>query len=216
MHIQEERFRKNLIIFITSNNLCDIPGTNYSFTWFGPNQKSSRLDRVLINQTGASNTNWKLRALGRKQSDHLCLLLYRSKPIDWGPKPCRLFNTWLRILEVSSIIQDTLDRSSHLSIGVQDKLKLVRHNIQRWNINSRENMDSEIERLEKHLIHQDPNISPSQRRDIEKSLRAAYLLRESILEQKSRINLITEGDSNTKFFHAQVKRRNHNNHITRI
>lgn len=36
------------------------------------------------------------------------------------------------------------------------------------------------------------------------------------MKQRSRINWIKEGDSNTKFFHAQIKRRINNNHVARI
>lgn len=80
----------------------------------------------------------------------------------------------------------------------------------------KERTDSKIKMLENELSVSDSNIISENIYDIENKLKAEYLLRASILRQKSRINWIKEGDSNSKFFHAQIRRRNNQNHISRI
>lgn len=123
--IYRKRDSANLNTFITSNNLLDVPNSKYDFTWYGPSHKCSKLDRALLNQSVTAVLDWKLKGVGRKQSDHLCLLLYSSEPLNWGPKPCRPFNVWLEAPEVILLIQDAFMRSAETSIGLQEKLKLV-------------------------------------------------------------------------------------------
>lgn len=76
---------------ITNINLWDVTNTNYQFTWFGPQEKSSKLDRALLKIMGPYNSDWTLKGIGRKSSDHVCLLLSSRENANWGPKPCKPF-----------------------------------------------------------------------------------------------------------------------------
>lgn len=38
--------------FVTANDLLDINLTNSNFTWFGPENKKSRIDRAFVNNVG--------------------------------------------------------------------------------------------------------------------------------------------------------------------
>lgn len=69
--------------FITGNGLWDVPLVKFKYTWFGSQGKSSRLDRVLLNNSWLQQEgNWRLQGLGRKSSDHMALLL-NSKAQNW-------------------------------------------------------------------------------------------------------------------------------------
>lgn len=81
------------------------------FTWFGPLQKCSKLDRALLNQAWCTHFNGSLKELGRKHSYHIRLLLYSSKLKDWGPKPCKPFNIWLENKELQELIRTSLKDS---------------------------------------------------------------------------------------------------------
>lgn len=120
--IYRKRDSNNFNIFMTSNNLWDVPIENYNCTWYGPSL-NSKFDRALINQSGCSDSHWRLKGVGRKQSGHLCLVLYSSDLIDWGPKPSRPFNVWLHNPLVLWLIQETLLNCSQNSWGLQGKLK---------------------------------------------------------------------------------------------
>ncbi|KAK1361814.1 hypothetical protein POM88_046288 [Heracleum sosnowskyi] len=52
---------------------------NYSYTWYGPKNKCGKLDRALLNHQWSSSANRTLKGLGRKASDHVCLLLYNTE-----------------------------------------------------------------------------------------------------------------------------------------
>lgn len=120
--------------FITTNNLWEVPMENYRFTWFGPLQRSSRLDRLLLNQIATKDTDWKVKGMGRKHSDHVCLYLYNSEPLNWGPKPCKPFSVWLDNPEIITLIQTTLGSLQGDSTHIQEKLKKVRETLQEWNV----------------------------------------------------------------------------------
>lgn len=76
--------------------MIDIQISNAKFTWIGPIGKRSKLDRALVNSEMAGKTNWNMRALPRKNSDHRGVLLYQEE-VDWGPKPFRVFNIWFKV-----------------------------------------------------------------------------------------------------------------------
>lgn len=118
---------------IINNNLWDVPLTNYQITWFGPNGKCSKLDRALIKCKGHTNTNWTLRGVGRKSSDHVGLLLSEKEQINWGPKPTKPFNIWLKEPDFIQFLQEKMATTDTLNRGVHSKLRNFRKEIQAWN-----------------------------------------------------------------------------------
>lgn len=64
-----------LSAFLTNNNLLDVNLMNSSFTWFGPSNRKSRIDRALVNTLGFVTGDRKLLALNRKNSDHRPIVL---------------------------------------------------------------------------------------------------------------------------------------------
>lgn len=89
--------------FILDNELIDVKVCNSLFTWCGRRNKLSRLDRALINWHWASQGNWEINTLDRKNSDHRAILL-KSCSRNWGPKPFKFFDCWLEDANLINII----------------------------------------------------------------------------------------------------------------
>lgn len=100
------------------------------------------------------------------------------------------------------------------NISLLSKLKDFKKEIQEWNTKINGRFEVNISKLEHQLQLCDQGKAPDGRSGIEKQLKKEYQARESILKQKSREKWIAEGDMNTKFFHAQVRRKTYKNKIT--
>ncbi|KAK8652604.1 hypothetical protein V6N13_126632 [Hibiscus sabdariffa] len=82
--------------FVNAVALCEIIFQGKAFTWFGPENKCSRIDRFFV------YADWFTRFerlvvinLPRELSDHAPIILV-SDNSDSGPKPFRFFYAWLR------------------------------------------------------------------------------------------------------------------------
>ncbi|KAK1383696.1 hypothetical protein POM88_021431 [Heracleum sosnowskyi] len=81
--------------FIGDMNLSEVPMVRGNFTWIGPSNKRSKLDRVLVNFRWMGQIDWIVEASPRRNYDHKVLVLKQSNN-DWGPKPFKFFNVWLK------------------------------------------------------------------------------------------------------------------------
>ena len=75
----------------------DAPWMGRKFTWYRPNGTTkSKLDRFLVSPDWINKWPATMQCtLVRNFSDH-CLIILRSKVIDWGPKPFRVLDSWTR------------------------------------------------------------------------------------------------------------------------
>lgn len=85
--------------FIDNSNLLELALVNSEYTWYGPGGRKSKLDRAMVNSEWWSEGHWHLQALSRKKSDHKALLLSQNQQ-NWGPVPFKVFNCWLKDLEL--------------------------------------------------------------------------------------------------------------------
>ncbi|PNX70399.1 hypothetical protein L195_g057354, partial [Trifolium pratense] len=96
----------------------------------------SRLDRILV------SSNWlvewggvTLWALSRDVSDH-CPIILRYANYDWGPKPFRFNNHWLKsngFGEVVEAVWATSMGGMRKGVMVKEKLKALKETLKRWN-----------------------------------------------------------------------------------
>ncbi|RZB52284.1 Phosphatidylinositol/phosphatidylcholine transfer protein SFH9, partial [Glycine soja] len=92
--------------WISDMNLEDVRSVGRRFTWCRPNGSAmSRLDRFLISD------DWLLQwpdstqyVLDRDFSYH-CPILLKSKNIDWGPKPFKVMDWWLKDKGFQQLVQ---------------------------------------------------------------------------------------------------------------
>lgn len=203
--------------FVKDFDLWDLPINNYQYTWFGPKGKCSRLDRALVNHAWVQwNTDWWLEGIGRKSSDHVALIL-KSTTLNWGPRPFKVFNSWLKDINFQSEISSKWKELSVSSVDWHAKIRALRLFIKDWNINTNGNCLEKVSKLEMTLEAVDKGVLPQKdRRHIELMLQTAYKEREEFFKQKSRLKWNAEGDANTRYFHSAVKHRIKKCHINGI
>ncbi|XP_022019183.1 uncharacterized protein LOC110919213 [Helianthus annuus] len=91
--------------FIYDNGLREYDMKGRRFTYLNDNgNKQSNIDRVLVSQDFFSDCPVAcLRALPRVHSDH-CPIILVCADKNFGPKPFRIFNSWLEIKDFDGVV----------------------------------------------------------------------------------------------------------------
>lgn len=73
-------------------------------------KKFSKLDRFLVsNEFGVAWNNLGAKILERRWSDHFPILLF-DKKTNFGPKPFKLFDTWLEEEGIEDIVREAWNK----------------------------------------------------------------------------------------------------------
>ncbi|KAK1400743.1 hypothetical protein POM88_000348 [Heracleum sosnowskyi] len=203
--------------WIEDSNLVEVPLENANFTWIGPNGKRSRLDRAFANSVWPNLADWNLKVLPRKNSDHRGILL-RARKQNWGPKPFRVFNVWLRNPSLKKEIEKFFSEPASLSnLNFHQILRNVKHLIKAWNLSVNGNIFHKISELEEKVAKLEEDNGPINDLAILKmSLEELCLTRDSMLKQQARIDWLKEGDRNTKKIHQVIQKRRARNSIKKL
>ncbi|KAK1380090.1 hypothetical protein POM88_026834 [Heracleum sosnowskyi] len=125
--------------WIEDSNLVKIPLESANFTWIA---------------------DWTLKVLPRKNSNHRGILL-RARHQNWGPKPFRVFNVWLRNPSLNKEIEDYFSESASLpNLHLQQKLRNVKHVIKTWNLSMNGNIFHRISELENKVAKLEEDNGP--------------------------------------------------------
>ncbi|WOG89446.1 hypothetical protein DCAR_0208684 [Daucus carota subsp. sativus] len=211
--VRNERERTNCVYksrdseafsdFIKSNALIDVKCQNSVYTWCGPNNKKSKLDRALISLEWVNHEDWIVKVLDRKTSDHRAILLCNTVE-DSGPKPFRVFDIWLKDSELMNKIQVAWNSSNR---NLMFKFKTVKNCIREWNKHVNGDINEKIEQLEKEQFQlEEAGGDADLISNVYQKLFQMYESRASMLKQKSRIQWDLQGDENSKFFHKVVNK----------
>ncbi|XP_071741347.1 uncharacterized protein [Rutidosis leptorrhynchoides] len=230
---EEERFNSIFIPnrasrfnnFITNNELVEIPLGGRRFTRICDNGiKMSKLDRFLAFEKFLNLwDDLSALVLDRKFSDH-CPILLRDKYIDFGPKPLKFFNEWLNDDGVDKVIKDAWDievKGSRKDCVFRNKLKNVKNALKDWRNAKSNTLDQEIKeckvKVDKWEVLAENKVLSEQERlewmECRKKWLSKERLKANMLRQKARIKWIVEGDENSSYFHAIIRRRYNNNNI---
>lgn len=172
--------------FVKELELEEIPMVGAKFTWYGPACKKTKLDRILVNVTCLQVWEWKVQALNRMNSDHKPLLLCQN-PLNWGPKPFKVFDWWLRDEKLVQNLIAQLENSD--STNVFSKLKGIKDFLKTWSRDAKSTLDKEIEQLELKQAKADAEeTEEGVKLSIQKDLEQLYENRCSNLRQQSRIH----------------------------
>lgn len=144
--------------FIVDGGLWDIPLSSYRFTWFGTQGKKSRIDRVIVNFKWLEKYQWHLHSFPRQHSDHRPLFLF-SKLINWGRKPFKAFNVWIKNEKLMKLINEDLISSNGESLSIT--LKKVKKVIKQWNSEDNGDINRKIKEKEELLDNIDVSESVS-------------------------------------------------------
>ncbi|XP_071715273.1 uncharacterized protein [Rutidosis leptorrhynchoides] len=102
--------------FIVGNSLIDLPMGGRKFTRVSEDGlKFSKLDRFLVNDNfNLMWSNLSVTALERSLSDH-CPIVLKDLEKNFGPKPTRVFDEWLKIDGIEDLFKASWDEE--ISVG---------------------------------------------------------------------------------------------------
>ena len=150
-------------------------------------------------------------------SDH-CPILLRSSIIDWGPKPLKVMDWWLKDKGFQNMVAHSWGNYHPNGWGgyvLKQKLKFLKHCIRQWSSQNGSVTARKINDLKKQINDMEAGINASTisqtQADLKKSLQeqlwSAALAYESMLRQKSRVKWLREGDRNSSYFHIIINHR---------
>lgn len=202
--------------WISEENLMDLKISNANFTWIGRQGKRSRLDRAIINPKTSLSGNWKVTAVPRRNSDHKGLILQQEE-LNWGPKPFRIFNIWLKEKLLIDMIKEKLKDKLQNGKDLQDNLRAVKQVTRNWNQEFNGNIFKKLQEAEEELAKQEEaGRIDSCTEAIKQKIEDLQLIRDSMVRQQSRMKWLKEGDRNTKFFHQAIQKRRIKNQIVKL
>jgi exonuclease III len=215
-------------LLIDNLELEDLVLLGRKFTWVQPNGECfSRLDRVLV------SNNWRevwgdvsLWALPRDVSDH-CPILLRYALADWGPKPFRFNNYWLKNKEFKKVVARSwieISNNGWMARVFREKLKAVREALKKWNVETYGVTEAKIPSLvasihDFEVLGEVRDLTEAERVEWKKNCDHLWALLKSkdrLEFQRSKSKWLKEGDVNSSYFHACVKGRKCTNNIVAL
>lgn len=200
--------------FMELNSLVTAPLFNTMFTWYGPLNKKSKLDRAILNEPWSDMGNWFSQAYHRRNSDHKppCL---RFSRLEGGPKPFKFSNVWLEdkcfVQQVGQVWNNS--RSSNIQI----KFKRLKEYAKQWNESGFGNINLNITKAKHQKELADLNNAHALvKKKIKHELNDLYIKKISMLNQTARSNWQLLGEKNTKFFHRAIMKRRKRNTLLRL
>ncbi|KAK9062792.1 hypothetical protein SSX86_019982 [Deinandra increscens subsp. villosa] len=216
--------------FIDSHDLVDVNLGGFKFTRISSNGlQQSKLDRFLVSASICSRfSGLEGLVLSNKVADHRPILL-RIRDKDFGPIPFKFFNFWINLEGYEATVKQGWDDPCHLAhsncfIRFKEKLKCVKNLLKAWNKDRRnlENgsyiaLKANLEKIEL-VMEEGLNLVNLNKEKCNILDEITCLDRRHHLEtsQKIKSNWVIEGDENSKFFHALLKKRRRVNSVRGI
>ncbi|PKU79583.1 hypothetical protein MA16_Dca000929 [Dendrobium catenatum] len=213
---------------ISNGNLIDIGFTGNNFTWHR-GHLWQRLDRVLFNDDWLNVFHLtKVEHLSRTLSDHSPILINIKNDCTAPISHFRFQNMWLlhpTFLDVVKVNweapvfpDDTISGMHRLWLKLK-RLKIV---LKCWNHNVFKNLFANISSVESKvnsldsLFQSDPTEVNFALLNEAKVDLCMFQDQEEFWKQKAAVKHLVDGDRNTKYFHALVKKRRSSNFIHKI
>ncbi|XP_070010516.1 uncharacterized protein [Nicotiana sylvestris] len=175
----------------------------------------------------------ELKYVGREftwTNSHVHSKIDRALEQQNNPKPFKIFNNLAEHKEFEGIVKTTWEMNmqgsamkrvwlkfKRLKNGLKNELK-QRHKKEYSTIHEKITLiRGELQRIQVQM--RDPNHSEALKndeKDLKEKLEKWSAIEESLLKQKSRIQWLMLGDSNSTFFHASIKNKNAQKKITKL
>ncbi|XP_021859027.2 uncharacterized protein [Spinacia oleracea] len=215
--------------FLLNSGVNELRSTGHFFSWsnksLGDARVTSRIDRAL------GNGCWMMKFghlavdyLNPSISDHSPLLLKFGDDHKGGGRPFKCFNFLANHSQFAEVVAQDWDnpiKGTPLS-KVWFKLKRLKHKLKSLHKEEFANITMRIQKAQQELeevqnqLCSDPAdlLMQVEEKRCTGNLRKWLFVEESALKQKSRIQWLADGDSNSKFFYASVKQRRNMNRIS--
>ncbi|KAL9235614.1 hypothetical protein vseg_010359 [Gypsophila vaccaria] len=208
--------------------LLDLGFTGDPFTWWNkqsePNDIFERLDRALVTPTWIDIfPTIVVSHLPRETSDHVPLkvarLANRSRRKN---RQFKFENFWTNSENCESVIREAWDANGDESLTGSFLTKANRcvSALTKWSAEEFGNINKKLGENRKRLAFLD-SCRPTEevvmeRRSICDDNEKLIIQEEMYWKQRARIDYLTEGDRNTKFFHLKASGRRRRNRITKL
>ncbi|XP_070015409.1 uncharacterized protein [Nicotiana sylvestris] len=159
-------------------------------------------------------------------SDHCPLSVKFDTSSQVGGKPFKFLNCLINLKSFEGTVQIgwELGKSRQTMLTVWNKLKKLKVLLKQMNKEEFTSIDSKIQNARERLESMQNQMScPDQgemqvelERTTKLELEKWLMVEESIMKQKSRVQWLNLGDSNTVFYHACMKNRQARNNIGRL
>ncbi|XVE56937.1 hypothetical protein DITRI_Ditri04bG0050900 [Diplodiscus trichospermus] len=199
------------------------------FTWSNKQHENfiaKKLDRVMINEEWLcqfSNSKVEFPPLG--VSDHYPALVQIYHSEDFPPKPFKFFNFWANHPEFLGVVGNSW--KEHIEgdpmVVLHKKLKRLKTNLKEFNKkyfaglpDKVQSKRRELEAIQVENLNRQPSADDDiqNEKSLSKELHDHLAAEESFYRQKSRVNWLQEGDSNTKYFHRMTTAKHKQNTIS--
>ncbi|KAF5797593.1 putative RNA-directed DNA polymerase [Helianthus annuus] len=200
--------------FISSAALFEYALSGGKFTYISghANVKFSKLDRFLVCDSFLNR--WpvaKAEVHDRGASDH-CPISLVCNPLDFGPIPFKLFNSWLEDQKMGSIVQSVLNAprfGGRYDVLLASILKNIKSETKKWRTEVFKAQSQElnlitaqIAEIENKAVNGTISVEEkSSRVNLRIRLNKMEMAKAKNIQQKARINWLKYGDDNSSFFH---------------
>ncbi|KAK0578404.1 hypothetical protein LWI29_009836 [Acer saccharum] len=159
-----------------------------------------------------------------KTSDHSPILLHNVTELErYGPAPFRFQNMWTSHVGFLDVVGNSWnepmvsDSGLHFLVG---KLKRMKQRLRVWNKEIFGCVDGFIRELEEWVEHHEEMLQAEYSESVKEEflvfkveLDVWYKREETRLVQQAKINWLSEGDQNSKFFHTVIAQRRRNSYV---
>ncbi|XP_019248329.1 PREDICTED: uncharacterized protein LOC109227585 [Nicotiana attenuata] len=217
--------------YVEDCSLMDLKFTRAFFTWTnkqsGGDRVLSRIDRVMVNNEWglnlpASVVNYRNEGL----FNHYPVIISWDKGSQPKNKMFRYFNMWSLAPDFKEKLKSgwRTDRKGTKMYELVGKLHKIKHTLQELN----KDRFTEVERKADEAMQKLQNFQERMQRDpcniqlieeeaiLSEQCKKWNNAREQFLRKKCKIQWLTQGDMNTKFFHSMMKARRNSNRIFSI
>ncbi|XP_030497512.2 uncharacterized protein LOC115713164 [Cannabis sativa] len=214
---------KNLI---ANSSVGPMNRTGSNFTWTNKqdNRIFSRIDHVFHNEDWVDNfPNTPAHFSWDTCSDHCFCVVHSTATENIGTKPFCCYKFWAEHLDYKKTVLDSWGKSLRCCglKGIHLKTMRLKQKLKRFNRNVIGSIGEAFEKAKESYIEAqfqcqaNPNniYFLGLEHEAENQFHTQEKMYQSFLHQRSNVNWIQKGDSNTTYFHALLKKRKEENRI---
>ncbi|KAH6787731.1 hypothetical protein C2S52_007283 [Perilla frutescens var. hirtella] len=207
--------------FIDEKGLLEVPFSGLFFSWSSrrllPEHVENRLDRALVSVSFWDRWDTvNATLLPRISSNHSPLVINCVVEGLQGPRPFRFLSMWTEHNSFFSVVRDSWvekEESRSKIRKVMNKLKRLKLVLKHWNLNSFRHVKMDVKALQEELLVVQEKISNEgysdvlleREFDIQLRVNEKLSAQSSLLQQKSRIGWLNDGDRSTAYFHRALQ-----------